>query len=226
MTSTSFGELTKVSLRQRVSRALRAAIVAGEMEPGVVYSAPSLAAQFGVSATPVREAMLDLAREGLVTIAPNKGFRVTEVDDAFMDQITQLRLLVEPPVVREVTPLIPAEDLPALRRLAQDIVDGAERGDLLAYIESDTRFHLALLAYAHNARITDLVAELRGQTRLVGLAQLVERGELADSAREHLQIVDLIEARDAVAVEEFLRAHIRQVRGKWAGPRSGDDVGS
>lgn len=218
--SSSFDTLTKVSLRERVSRALRAAIVSGEMQPGVVYSAPSLGLQFGVSATPVREAMLDLAREGLVTIAPNKGFRVTEVDDAFMDQITQLRLLVEPPVVRDVTPLIPAEELPVLRRLAQDIVDGAERGDLLAYTESDTRFHLALLAYAHNSRISDLIAELRGQTRLVGLAALVERGELADSAREHLHIVDLIEARDALAVEAFLRAHIRQVRGKWAAPAS------
>lgn len=217
----SISELTKVSLRERVSRALRAAIISGEMEPGVVYSAPSLGAQFGVSATPVREAMLDLVREGLVTIAPNKGFRVTDVDDASMDQITELRLLIEPPVVRDVTPVIPDGDLPGLRRLAQDIVDGAERGDLLAYTECDTRFHLALLAYGHNARLVELVSDLRGQTRLTGLAQLVERGELADSAREHLTLVDLVASRDAAAVETFLRAHIRQVRGKWAGPRGG-----
>jgi DNA-binding GntR family transcriptional regulator len=191
------------------------------MRPGVIYSAPSLGAQFKVSATPVREAMLDLVKEGLVTIAPNKGFRVTDVDDAYMDQIIQLRLLIEPPVVRDVTLLIPAEDLPQLRRMAQDIVDGAQQGNLLAYTEADTRFHLALLAYANNARIVDLVAELRGQTRLVGLAALLERGELAESAREHLRIVDLIESRDTPAVEQFLTAHIRQARGKWAGGEQG-----
>jgi DNA-binding GntR family transcriptional regulator len=210
-------ELTKVSLRERVARALRAAIISGEMEPGVVYSAPSLGTRFGVSATPVREAMLDLAKEGLVTIAPNKGFRVTDVDDAYMDQIIQLRLLIEPPVTRAVTPLIPAEDLPALHRMAADIVQGAERGDLLQYIEADTRFHLALLAYYNNSRIVELVSDLRGQTRLVGLAGLFERGELAESAQEHHRIVDLVAARDAATVEQFVHDHIRQARGKWAG---------
>ena len=68
-------------LRDEVAAALRAALIAGELRPGEVYSAPVLAARFGVSATPVREAMLDLVREGLVDTMPNKGFRVTELSD-------------------------------------------------------------------------------------------------------------------------------------------------
>ena len=66
MTLEALAHLEKVSHRDRVGAALRAAIVSGAMEPGVVYSAPSLGARFGVSATPVREAMIDLTREGLV----------------------------------------------------------------------------------------------------------------------------------------------------------------
>ena len=69
------------SLREQVGHALRAALVTGQLKPGEVYSAPGLAAQFGVSATPVREAMLDLAKEGLVEVARNKGFRVVAVGD-------------------------------------------------------------------------------------------------------------------------------------------------
>ena len=65
------------SLREEITELLRAAVMAGELQPGVTYSAPSLAEQFGVSATPVREAMLDLEKEGLVEIVRNKGFRVT-----------------------------------------------------------------------------------------------------------------------------------------------------
>lgn len=221
MSALSLTPVTKTSLRSQVSEALRAAIAAGEMPPGAVYSAPALGAQFGVSATPVREAMQDLAREGLVTILPNKGFRVTEVDDADLDHLTELRLLVEPPVVAQVTPLIPAEDLPRLRQLARAIVDEARlnetgAGDLLAYTLADRTFHLALLAYAGNPRISDLVADLRRQTRLIGLARLAERGELAESAAEHLRIVDLIEARDPVAVEALMRVHIGHTRGTWA----------
>lgn len=210
--------MQKISLRDKVSRALRAAIIAGEMEPGVVYSAPTLGARFGVSATPVREAMLDLSRQNLISIVPNKGFRVTEVSEKDLDDITQVRLLLEPPIVRDVTPLVPTEDLPRLRELASAIVEGAERGDLVEYTLADQIFHLTLLGYADNPRLTHLVSDLRDHTRLFGLASLAEKGELVDVAREHFTIVDIIESGDQVAVESFMRDHISQARGRWAKP--------
>jgi DNA-binding GntR family transcriptional regulator len=216
----SLVQMEKVSLRERVGRALRAAIISGEMEPGVVYSAPSLGSRFGVSATPVREAMLDLVREDLVEIVPNKGFRVTEISEADLDQITELRLLIEPPVVRQVTPTIPDADLAELRELVQNIVAGAEAGDLVDYTEADRVFHLRLISYANNPRMTSLVSDLRAHTRLFGLSALRERGELVDVAREHHGIVDAIESRDPDAVETVMRAHISQVRGRWANPDS------
>ncbi|GAA2910803.1 hypothetical protein GCM10011428_26590 [Streptomyces violaceus] len=80
----------KPSHRERVADALRAALIAGELRPGEVYSAPGLAARFGVSATPVREAMLDLAKEGLVDTVPNKGFRVTAVSERQLDEYTHI----------------------------------------------------------------------------------------------------------------------------------------
>ncbi|MFC7343569.1 GntR family transcriptional regulator [Saccharopolyspora griseoalba] len=211
-------QMEKVSMRDRVGRALRAAIISGEMEPGVVYSAPSLASRFGVSATPVREAMLDLVREDLVAIVPNKGFRVTEVSEADLDQITEIRLLIEPPAVGKVTPVIPQEDFAELRELAQRIVTPAEAGDLVEYTEADRVFHLRLLSYANNPRMSDLVSDLRARTRLFGLTALRERGGLVDAANEHHAIVDAIESRDPDAVESLMRAHISQVRGPWASP--------
>ena len=75
----------RVSLRERVAESLRAALVSGRMAPGTTYSIPALAEQFGVSATPVREAMLDLVNEGIVAPVPNKGFRVVELTDEELD---------------------------------------------------------------------------------------------------------------------------------------------
>lgn len=213
----SITPLAKANLRERVLRALRAAIISGELTPGEVYSAPSLAATFGVSATPVREAMLDLAKENLVAVVPNKGFRVTVVDEDQLNQITAIRRLLEPPVVAEVTDLIPAEDFADLRRLAQEIVDGARAGDLAQYTEADNEFHLRLLAYSGNQRLVDLVAELRGQTRLVGLASLLDRGQLVSSAREHLELMDLMQRRDGPAVEAFMVRHINHIQDLWSG---------
>ncbi|MEK9665318.1 MAG: GntR family transcriptional regulator, partial [Candidatus Nanopelagicales bacterium] len=89
----------RVSLRERVAESLRAALVSGRMAPGTTYSIPALAEQFGVSATPVREAMLDLVNEGIVAPVPNKGFRVVELSDEELDQVTELRRLLEVPTV-------------------------------------------------------------------------------------------------------------------------------
>ena len=204
------------SLRETVTQILRAAIISAEMAPGEVYSAPALGARFGVSATPVREAMVDLSREGLVETVPNKGFRVTAVSESDLDDIAALRMLIEPPTVREVTPRIPAEAIPALRELARAIVDQAAAGDLVTYTEADRRFHLAILEYSHNQRLVSLVSDLRSHTRLYGLAGMVDRGTLAASAAEHLELVDLIAARDAQGAGSLMRRHIGRVRAEWA----------
>lgn len=210
--------LRKGSLREDVTNALRAAIINGELMPGVMYSAPSLAERFGVSATPVREAMLDLVREGLVLTVRNKGYRVIEIGETQLDEITELRLLVEPPLVARAACKIPETDFTELRRMADAIVRGADRGDLVGYTESDRAFHLRLLEYAGNQRATALVSHLRAHTRLYGLTKVLEEGQLVDSAAEHHTILDAVEARDRRLVTRLMKYHIAQTRGRWAAP--------
>jgi len=205
-----------VSLRETVTQALRAAVISGEMKPGEVYSAPTLGKRFGVSPTPVREAMLDLVKEGLVTSLPNKGFRVTEVSDDDLDEITALRLLIEPPTVHAVTPLIDEPGFARLREMAGAIVDFAAVGDLIAYTEADRAFHIAVLEYSGNGRLVSLISELRSHTRLLGLAPLAATGELGEMALEHVELVDLMAAGKAAEAQELMTRHIGHVRGEWA----------
>ncbi|WP_406313875.1 GntR family transcriptional regulator [Streptosporangium sp. NBC_01639] len=204
------------SLREQVAHALRAALITGEMRAGVIYSAPALAAQFGVSATPVREAMLDLAKEGLVEAVRNKGFRVTELSDRDLDELTEIRRLIEVPTVARLADTARAESFDLLRPVAQQIVAAAEHGDLLAYVDADIRFHVDLLALAGNGHLVDVVRDLRKRARLYGLAALYERGGLVDSAREHLDLLDLLSAGDTGGSERLMRNHIQHVRGIWA----------
>ncbi|HEX4811354.1 MAG TPA: GntR family transcriptional regulator [Nonomuraea sp.] len=204
------------SLREQVAHALRAALITGEMRPGVVYSAPVLAAQFGVSATPVREAMLDLAKEGLVEAVRNKGFRVTELSDRDLDELTEIRQLIEVPTVMRLAGSARAEEFERLRPVAEEIVAAGERGDLLAYVDADLRFHVELLALSGNAHLVAVVRDLRNRARLYGLSQLAERGALGDSAREHLALLDALKSGDAEAVAQIMSEHIGHVRGIWA----------
>ncbi|MBK3605255.1 GntR family transcriptional regulator [Streptomyces sp. MBT54] len=189
-------------LRDQVANALRAALIAGELQPGVIYSAPTLAAEYGVSATPVREAMLDLAREGLVEAVRNKGFRVTEI-----------------PTIGRVTRTASREQLEALRPVAEEIVAAAQQGDLIGYLESDRRFHLDLLALAGNARLVETVADLRKRSRLYGLTDLSQEGSLVGSAQEHTALLDIMIEGDAEAAEEHMRRHLAHVRTLWAARR-------
>lgn len=204
------------SLRELIADSLRASLVAGQMRPGVVFSVPVLAERFGVSATPVREAMLDLAKEGLIEPIRNKGFRVTELSDKDLDDITQLRALIEVPTVVQLALVATTDALEALRPVARAIVESAATGDLIGYVEADRRFHLGLLALSGNPRLVDAVRDLRAQTRLYGLEQLVEEGRLTASADEHHELLDALVARDAQATESIMRRHIGHVRGIWA----------
>ncbi|GES11312.1 GntR family transcriptional regulator [Acrocarpospora macrocephala] len=206
----------RLSLREQVAQALRGALVAGEMRPGVVYSAPVLAAQFGVSATPVREAMLDLAKEGLVEAVRNKGFRVTEMSERDLDEITELRQLIEVPTVARLADPARAAEFERLRPLAREIVTAAVRGDLLTYVNADLRFHLELLGMSGNAHLVEVVRDLRGRARLYGLKGLADRGVLANSAHEHLDLLDALSRGDGTAAEHIMNHHIQHVRGIWA----------
>ncbi|UQA92097.1 GntR family transcriptional regulator [Streptomyces halobius] len=207
---------TRERLRDQVAHALRAALISGELRPGEVYSAPGLAEDFGISATPVREAMLDLAREGLVEPVRNKGFRVTEVNERDLDQYTEIRALIEVPTVGRITRSASREDFEALRPTAEEIVRAAREHDLLGYLEADRQFHLSLLALSGNERLVEMVGDLRKRSRLYGLTALDERGELIPSAEEHLELLDLMLAGDAKGAEKCMARHLGHVRSLWA----------
>ena len=206
----------RTSIREQVAASLRASLVAGDMTPGVTYSAPALAEHFGVSATPVREAMLDLIKEGMVVAVPNKGFRVVETTNSDLDEMTELRVLLEVPTIGKVAAVITSQELDDLRAMADRISSSAAEGDTVAFIEADREFHLKLLGIGGNSRLVDLVERLRMNTRLYGLEELAVRGELGQSAGEHAELLDALEAGNRRDAERIMTRHLGHVRGWWA----------
>jgi DNA-binding GntR family transcriptional regulator len=215
--------LRATSLREQAHEIIRASIVGGDLEPGEIVSAATLAERLGVSATPVREAMLDLAHAGLVEPVRNRGYRVLAPDDRDLDEISELRLMLEAPAVRRTAELASAAQLDELEREVDAIEASADQGDLAAFLSADRRFHLGLLELTGNTRLVRLVGQLRDQTRLFGLGRMAAVGRLASSAREHREILEAIRARDADRAEELMRAHLEHTRGVWAGLAETDD---
>ncbi|MGO4689897.1 GntR family transcriptional regulator [Glaciibacter sp. 2TAF33] len=217
----SVSSITKVeqaaSLRGRIGESLANAIISGELAPGTLVSVPTLAAQFEVSATPVREAMLDLEQRGFVSSVRNKGFRVTEVSEKDLREIIELRQLLEVPAMRALADSFPAETLPKWRAMAAEISEYADTANLTGFIERDRDFHLGLLELYGNGRLVDAVRELRQQTRMVNLARMSQSNKLHDSAAEHHQMLDLLERGDGAALEQLIILHLSHVVGWWSG---------
>ncbi|HEY9293697.1 MAG TPA: GntR family transcriptional regulator [Microlunatus sp.] len=205
------------SLREQVEQVISAAIISGEMEPGALFSAPGLAARFEVSATPVREAMLNLEKRGFVETVRNKGFRVTEVDPKALTQLAQVRHLLEPEAMAMLAPDFTTAMATEARELANEIVRGAAEEDLARYLAADRRFHLTLIGYLGNPYLVEIVGDLRERTRLVGLKSLLQTHRLQMSAEEHLQLVDALEKRDADVASKLMHRHIGHVTGWWSG---------
>jgi DNA-binding GntR family transcriptional regulator len=194
----------------------------GQIEPGQVESAINLAAALGVSVTPVREAIMDLANIGMVEIIRNRGFRVPVLTDHDLDEIFLLRAMLEAPATAEVTKILEGAPEPRFRKLAEQITRAGREGDLTAFLDMDRQFHLGLLELLGNRRLVTMVAQLRDQARMQGLQKLADQGELTESGAEHIAIIDAIESGDGELAAELMRKHLAHSRGIWAGRVEGD----
>ena len=196
------------NLREQVLQQVRAEIISGQSMPGSMYSVPTLAASLGVSTTPVREALLELTRSGLIEPMRNRGFRVVE------PTLTELRNLFD---LREILELHAAsivarksrKNLKGLSRFADDIARAVRTDDINLYLEADRSFHRLLTAEADNARLTEMVMGLRDQMRLYGIKSRAGLARQNESIAEHYEIIELAMAGEEEALTNLLRRHIR-----------------
>jgi len=196
------------NLREQVLRQVRSQIVSGQSGPGTMYSVPSLAAALGVSTTPVREALLELARNGLIEPLRNRGFKVVAPTLAQLRNLFDLRELLEIHAAETVA-LRRRKDLSGLKQLADEIARSVDSGDVQAYLDADRNFHQAFTEQAENELLTELVMSLRDKMRLYGIDSERGRQRQRDSVDEHYRIIELAEIGDADGLRRLLSDHIR-----------------
>ena len=204
-----------VTLRDRIAQSLAAAINTGELAPGTLVTVPTLAIRFEVSATPVREAMLDLEQRGFVTSVRNKGFRVTRMSDTDLREVIELRQLLEAPTMGALAGTLDADAVTHWRGVADRISEFARQKDLAGFLDADREFHLGLLALHGSERLVDMVGALRAQTRMVSITVMMQSDELWGTAREHHVMLDLIASGDSAALRELTARHLETVAG-WS----------
>ena len=209
--------LRKQSFREQAVRILRSQIISGRLEPGSMHSIGTMAERLNVSITPIREALHDLAKEGLVEIKRNRGFIVRQPTDAELDNIVQIRTMLEASSVREITERSLISDYKPLRKLSRRTQTYATAGEWEEFVESDREFHLTVLSALGNDKLLEIVGTLRDQSRLTGLDKLAGTSVLENSTKEHELLLDAMENKEPEKAAEIMTYHLRHVRGIWAG---------
>ncbi|MGW0162469.1 GntR family transcriptional regulator [Mycobacterium sp. NPDC003323] len=190
---------------EQVMEAVRAALDAGVMQPGVKYSVYQLAAALGISRTPVRDALLRLEEIGLIRFEARQGFRIRLPDPREIADIFAIRLALELPAVRRAARICDAELAAALRDRMRVLQAAAATGDAREFAQQDLLLHDDILGAAGNARARVIVGSLRESTRLLGAT--TERG-LGDIDAEHRPVVDAIIGHRASDAVNAMRAHL------------------
>ncbi|QEE42964.1 GntR family transcriptional regulator [Methylobacterium sp. WL2] len=185
---------TEENLRERVERQLRLDILAGTIEPGTVFSVPSLSRSLGISTTPVREALLQLAADDLLQPIRNRGFRVVDPTLDELRNLFEVRVQLEAQAFAKVV-RAGAVDVNDLMKWADEIARAVRDRDVPAYLVADRSFHEALLSRAGNPILTGIVMKLRDKMRLYGIRSKAGRTRQDASVAEHYRIVDLVTGR-------------------------------
>ena len=200
-----------VTRSEQAHRILRAAINAGELMPGEIYSVQKLAQQLGVSRTPVREALLQLGRQGLVQPVRNRGFVVLETSTQDIRDIFQIRLLLEPAAAKLATRRIQPADLDQLRAEYQDMTRAARAGDGDRMWKHDRAFHRAIMQASGNTRLAEYIETLRDFVQTRGKLTTLTR-QLVTIAGEHEPILSALVRGDARAAQTAMRRHLTETR--------------
>jgi DNA-binding GntR family transcriptional regulator len=193
------------ALYQVVAERLREQIFARRLEPGSWIDEQKLAAEFGISRTPLREALKVLAVEGLVTMKVRRGAYVTEMSRDDVQQVYHLLALLESDAAAQVAASATPEQRRELAQLHDQLERQVRQRD--AFFTTNERFHMTLLRIAGNRWAEQVVTDLRKVMKLNRHHSLFRQGRLADSLAEHRALMRAIEAGRAEQAARLMREH-------------------
>ena len=193
------------ALYQEVAEQLRLQIFNRELAPGSWIDELKLAAQFGISRTPLREALKVLAVEGLVTMKLRRGAYVTEVSASDVAQVYHLMALLESDAAAQVAANATAAQLAELQAIHDRLETQVDQRD--AFFASNEQFHLSILRIAGNRWAAQIVADLRKVMKLNRQLSLLKQGRIEDALTEHQEVMAAIAAKDGEAARAAMRRH-------------------
>ena len=204
--------LTPRALYEEVAEQMRQRIFRRELEPGSWIDELKIAEEFGISRTPLREALKVLATEGLVTMKVRRGAYVTEVSQQDLADVYHLLSLLESDAAAVVATQATDAELKELQALHKALEAAAKPGkaNTEQFFAVNERFHMRLLEIANNRWRDQMVADLRKVMKLNRHNSLLKQGRIEDSLQEHRRLMQALCTHDAQATRQAMQDHFHQ----------------
>jgi len=208
-----------VAAIDRALSTLRGRILAGELAAGERLGEVELASELGMSRTPVRQALLRLAGEGLVEVQANRGARVIVRSERELEEVFELRARLEGLAARQAADRATEADLDRLEQLAETLAGHARRRDLAMVMTLNGEFHRALIDIVASATLASSVASLLHASVMARTQESFDEAAMARSVNHHIEIVAALRARDGDWAESVMHSHLLSARAALLGPR-------
>ena len=195
-------------LSKKVYRVLKSKITKGSFEPGSKVLEGRIAEQMGISRTPVREAIRELAAEGFVTLSPNQGVVVRSVSAESIREVLQIHSVLEGLAARLSCEVINEEDLKELENYVNKMEKFANKRDSSAYSEVDLKFHELIVNTCRNKRLIQMRKNISDQAQRCRISSLRIPRRLKESLEEHQKILEAFKTKDSKKTERVNQKHI------------------
>jgi len=200
-----------IPVREQVYNRIKSAILSNEYEPGDIIPIDRLAREIGISATPIREAIIRLESTGLLELIPNKGARVIEITPRDITDNWELRLILEPYAARKTALLDLDEEIQELERHIHSLMEKAY--DHESYVSADNELHRLLFSHVENTVLRETIERIHYQSlRMRYYAENVSQNNkevIQKVCSEHLEILDALKAKDPAKTEQAVKRHLR-----------------
>jgi DNA-binding GntR family transcriptional regulator len=205
------GELKAQSIQARVTEGVREQITSGELESGAALSEIALAEEFGVSRTPVREALKQLQTEGLLVIRPRVGTFVSSPSRLEINELFQVKEILEGAATRLFAVRGDVPELDELRRNVRRADESVGVGDAATYALLVEDFHEIIIRGSGNNKLAQHYRMMMNQLayRRLVTTSLSKPGRLVESESEHNRVLEIIAAKDGTTAERVMREHVR-----------------
>jgi DNA-binding GntR family transcriptional regulator len=204
------------ALYEQVAERLRTRIFAHELPPGGWIDEQALALEYGISRTPLREALKVLASEGLVVLKPRRGCYVTQLSEQDIDEVFPVMALLEGQVAAEAARRITSADFTRLAAIHDDLEKHAAANNADRFFEANQRFHAALQEIAGNRYLAHLIDDARKVIKLTRRDSLRLEGRLKQSLAEHRDILEAVRQKDAALAGRCMHEHLLSGRAALA----------